>query len=132
MSCSKTKYLYICSVNYKNIIIMITREEFLKALETVKNYEIQISEQFEEMKKILRKKDFNHLAITKETFIRDAGLSMRALNCTENFLREHNLSFKIGSLEGFKRRDFMMYRLFGKKSLDELEMMLFKVGIVLE
>lgn len=27
MSCSKTKYLYICSVNYKNIIIMTTTEK---------------------------------------------------------------------------------------------------------
>lgn len=111
---------------------MITKEEFLKALETVENYEIQISEQFKEMKEKLSKKDFSHLVITKETKLGDTGLSTRALNVLKCFADDHDLKWEVGSFEGFKKIDFMKYRDVGKKTLDEIEMMLFKVGIVLE
>lgn len=119
---------------------MITKEEFLKALETVNNYKIQISEQFEEMKKNLDKKDFSHLLITKDTSITKTGLSVRSKNALRansvKFLKTKNLNWwndevKISHFEGLKKSDLHGFRNIGKKSINEIEKMFFEAGIVL-
>lgn len=121
---------------------MITKEEFLKALEIVNNYKIQVSEQFEEMKKDLDKKSFSHLSITKDTPINNAGLSVRALNCLRSNLDRfdslkdlrwdwNNCEVTIGHFEDLKKSDLCGLRNIGKKSIDEIERMFFEVGIVI-
>jgi DNA-directed RNA polymerase alpha subunit len=121
---------------------MITKEEFLKALEIVNNYKIQVSEQFEEMKKDLDKKSFSHLSITKETFINDTYLSVRALNalkansdkldCLEGLRWDwEKCEVTVGNFEGLKKSDLYGFRNIGKKSIDEIERMFFEAGIVL-
>ena len=121
---------------------MITKEEFLKALEVVNNYKIQVTTQFEEMKKDLDKKSFSHLSITKETPINDADLSIRALNAlranSDKFesIKELRWDWKkcevtVGHFEGLKKSDLYGFRNIGKKSIDEIERMFFEAGIVL-
>lgn len=122
--------------------IMITKEEFLKALEIVNNYKIQVSEQFEEMKKDLDKKSFSHLSITKDTSINDSDLSVRALNalkvnsdkldCLKGLSWNWNkCEVTIGHFEGLKKSDLYRFRNIGKKTIDEIERMFFEAGIVL-
>lgn len=121
---------------------MITKEEFLKALEIVNNYKIQVSQQFEEMKKDLDKKDFSHLSITKDTPINEIDLSVRALNALKaNSDRYESLKglrwdwnkceLTVGHFEVLKKSDLYGFRNIGKKSIDEIEKMLFEAGIVL-
>ena len=119
---------------------MITKEEFLKALEVVNNYKIQVSEQFEEMKKDLDKKDFSHLVITKDTPIRDAGLSVRALNALKANCHWEGLPWKelprgdygsVGDYEWLSKSQIRRFRNVGKKTIDEIERMFFQAGITL-
>ena len=121
---------------------MITKDEFLKALEIVNNYKIQVSEQFEEMKKDLDKKEFSHLAITKNTSINKTDLSVRALNAlkanSDRYESLKNLRWDwnkceitVGHFEILKKSDLYGFRNIGKKSIDEIERMLFEAGIVL-
>jgi DNA-directed RNA polymerase alpha subunit len=121
---------------------MITKDEFLKALEIVNNYKIQVSEQFEEMKKDLDKKEFSHLAITKNTPINKTDLSVRALNAlkanSDRYESLKNLRWDwnkceitVGHFEVLKKSDLYGFRNIGKKSIDEIERMLFEAGIVL-
>ena len=105
---------------------MITKEEFLKALETVNNYKIQVSEQFEEMKKNLDEKDFSHLVLTPKTKVVDSGLSVLAIN----ILKATEIEY-LGELGQFKRKDLLRFRCMGKKTLAEVEKCLLQAGIVL-
>ena len=121
---------------------MITKEEFLKALEVVNNYKIQVTAQFEEMKKDLDKKSFSHLSITKETPINDTDLSIRALNALRaNSDKFENLKglrwdwnkceVTVGHFDGLKKSDLYGFRNIGKKSIDEIERMFFEADIIL-
>ena len=102
--------------------IMITKEEFLNALDIVNNYKLQ----FEEMKKTLDEKDFSHLVLTPKTKIVDSGLSVLAINIFKACKIEY-----LGELEQFKREELMRFRGMGKKTLAEVEKILLQAGIVL-
>ncbi len=106
--------------------IMITREEFLKALDTVNNYKLQVSKEFQEMKISLDEKDFSHLVLSPKTKIIDSGLSVLAINILKNIEIEY-----LGELSQFKRKDLLRLRCMGKKTLTEIENCLFQAGIVL-
>ena len=105
---------------------MITKEEFLNALDIVNNYKLQVSNQFEEMKKTLDEKDFSHLVLTPKTKIVDSGLSVLAIN----ILKACEIEY-LGELEQFKRKELMRFRCMGKKTLAEVEKCLLQAGIVL-
>ena len=105
---------------------MITREDFLKALDIVNDYKSQVSKEFQEMKISLDEKDFSHLVLTPKTKIIDSGLSLLAIN----ILKAINLEY-LGELEQFKRKDILQLRGMGKKTLIEIENCLFQAGIFL-
>jgi DNA-directed RNA polymerase alpha subunit len=105
---------------------MITKEEFLKALDTVNNYKIQVTEQYEKMKLSLDEKDFSHLVLTPKTKVIDSGLSFSSMNV----LKACDIYY-LGEMEQFKRKDFLLFRNIGKKKLAEIEKCLFQAGIVL-
>ena len=123
---------------------MITKEEFLKALEIVNNYKIQISKEFEEMKKELGKKNFNYLPVTKDTLITETYLSVRALNALHAYSLNHieeikDLKWswdfcevKVGHFENIKKQELHKFRNFGKKSIEEIEKMFFEAGMILK
>ena len=100
---------------------MITKEEFLKALDTVNEYKLQVSQEFKEMKISLDEKD-----LTPKTKIVDSGLSVFAIN----ILKACEIEY-LGELEQFKRKDILRLRCMGKKTLTEIENCLFQAGIVL-
>lgn len=105
---------------------MITKEEFLKALDTVNEYKLQVSQEFKEMKISLDEKDFSHLVLTPKTKIVDSGLSVFAIN----ILKACEIEY-LGELEQFERKDILRFRFMGKKTLTEIENCLFQAGIVL-
>lgn len=117
---TKTKYKQL------KIKKMITREEFLKAIETINAYKKQVSEQFEKMKSDLDEKDFSHLELNENTSIYDADLSVKSMN----ILRFAEIE-KLGDLKEFKRSDLFRFRGLGKKGLNEIEKCLLQAGIVL-
>ena len=99
---------------------MITKEEFLKALDTVNEYKLQVSQEFKEMKISLDEKDFSHLVLTPKTKIVDSGLSVFAIN----ILKACEIEY-LGELEQFERKDILRFRFMGKKTLTEIENCLF-------
>ncbi len=105
---------------------MITKEEFLNALEIVNNYKIQVSKQYEEMKKNLDDKDFSHFILTPKTRIEDSELSVAAMNILKRCEIEY-----LGELEQFKKSEIMRFYGIGKKTFSEIENCLFQAGIVL-
>jgi hypothetical protein len=118
---------------------MITKEEFLKALEIVNSYKAQVLEQFQEMKKQLDNKDFSNLLITKDTPLIDTGLSIKALNgltayahyeIEEVKVNGFRYEIKVGHFENVKRSDLLQVRNIGKKTFGEIEKMFFQAGIV--
>ncbi len=121
---------------------MITKIEFLKALETVNNYKKQVTEQYEEMKKDLDKKSFSHLPITKKTRIIDANLSVRTLNVLKSNIHKFEsikdlkwdfleCEVTVGHFEVLKRSDLYGFRNLGKKSIKELDRLFFEAGIIM-
>ena len=121
---------------------MITKEEFLKALETVNNYKAQVLEQFQEMKKQLDNKDLSNLLITKDTPLTETGLSVRAINVLAPYAINEieaakglrcgwsDCEIKVGHFENVKRSDLLKLRNMGEKTFEEIEKMFFQAGIV--
>lgn len=126
-------------MNVFKTVIMITKEEFLQALEIVNNYKKQVYKQYNEMKRDLDKKDFSHLVITKETLINEMGLSVRARNALMiNRIRQDKYkdlkgdSIKIKHFEDLRKKDLQGIRNIGKKTQKEIEKMFLAAGIILK
>ncbi len=122
---------------------LITKEEFLSALEIVNAYRRQVTEQFEEMREELKIKDFSLLALNEDTLMSDTGLSTRARNALWCYALNHIPEVKgldwtwnkcevtIGHFKNIKKSELVKFRNFGKKSLTEIEKVLFEAGIVI-
>jgi hypothetical protein len=122
---------------------MITKEEFLKALEIVNNYKAQVLEQFQEMKKELDNNNFSNLLITKDTPLRETGISVKAIEALIAYatyeIEEakglrcswHDCQLKVGHFENFKRSDLLKLRNIGVKTLVEIEKVFLQAGIIL-
>lgn len=119
---------------------MITEKQFLKALEIVNNYKIQVNAQFNKMDTELTINNFSLLPVNKSTLLKDADLSIRAINCLKAICDYGNVpnckditfdEVEIGHFEGMKLIDFQRYRNIGKKSLVEIQEYFFQAGVVL-
>jgi DNA-directed RNA polymerase alpha subunit len=105
---------------------MITREEFLNAIETINSYKKQLTEPFEKMKADLDNKDFSYLILNENTSVFECNLS----TIIPRILRDNDIK-KLGDLKNFKKKDLLSFWSFGKKHLSELERCLFQAGIIL-
>ena len=124
---------------------MITKKEFLKALEIVNEYKRQTEKQFEEMQKHLNESNFDKKNIVnkKQTIISKSGLSIKALNACvyAYFLQDENSNridysyrdkLNLEDLKNIKRSDFKKFPNTGVKTIQEIERVLFEVGIILK
>jgi len=117
---------------------MITEAEFLKALEIINNYKIQINTPYIEMRKVLDKNKISHSVITKETLLKESDLSIRAINALISFYYDYLTSgdkrvseLTIGDFDGVKKNDLCKARNMGRKSLTEIEKLFFEAGIII-
>ena len=116
---------------------MITKEEFLKALEVINNYKIQINGPYYEMTGLLEKNNLSKSVISKETLLKDADISVRSLNVlmsvSSQLLLTKDISIKelkLGHFEGVKKLDFYRCHNVGRKSFIEIEKIFFEIGII--
>ena len=119
---------------------MITKEEFLKALDIVNKYKLQVINEFNEIADELDKNKFNDLILTKDTLIRRSGLSIRAINAlranydTIKALKDlDSWKITIGHFENnLTRRDLFKFRNVGKKTIEEIISVFLKAGVIIE
>ena len=119
---------------------MITKEEFLKALEIVNEYKAQVINEFNEIAEELDKNKFNDLILTKDTLIRHSGLSLRAKNGifrnveTIKALKDvDSWKLTIGHFENnLTRRDLFKFRNIGKKTIEEIISVFLKAGVIIK
>ena len=118
---------------------MITKEEFLKALEIVNEYKSQIINEFNEIAEELDKNKFNDLILTKDTLISRSGLSRRAINALYINYDEikalkglDSWKLTIGHFENnLTRRDLFKFRNVGKKTIEEIISVFLKAGVII-
>lgn len=120
---------------------MITKEEFLKALDVISNYKKQISKDFEEMKKQIEDKNFLIMDITEDSLLKDINLSMRIINGllrltwhNDKFKHLEKVKFKEITIKHFselKKDDLWVAGNIGKKSIDEIERCFYQAGIII-
>lgn len=97
---------------------MVSYEEFLKALQIINEYKLQVETDYAKLKNHCKSKDVFFEVPTKETLILDADLSVRALNVLKvnDFYGK-----KIGDFENYTINDLCKMKNMGKKTLDEIK-----------
>lgn len=123
---------------------MITQDEFLKALDIVNNYKIQVSRQFEEMNIKLKDNKFILLNISKDTLVSELKLSVRVINALKSYIYkiDKDLNFgshwssekcnvKLNHFKNMKLIDLMKMNNIGKKSITEIKELFIQVGIII-
>jgi len=123
---------------------MITQDEFLKALDIVNNYKIQVSRQFEEMNIKLKDNKFILLNISKDTLVSELKLSFRVINALRSYIYkiDKDLNFgshwssekcnvKLNHFKNMKLIDLMKMNNIGKKSITEIKELFIQVGIII-
>jgi DNA-directed RNA polymerase alpha subunit len=122
---------------------MVTEKEFLKAIEIVNKYKLQVYNKCEEMKLELNKNNITNSLITKETLISDLDLSVRCFNALRALCLNNedmkNLKWSylvcevtIGHFENIKKYDLYRLRNIGKKSIKEIEEVFLQAGVSLK
>ena len=123
---------------------MITKEEFLKALEIVNEYKAQLTKEFNELINELEKNNCSKLNLTKNTLIHNAGLSVRAINVlkgnsqyirvVKDLVWNHNeTEVTIGHFEGnLTKYQLYKFRNSGKKTVDEIVDVFLEAGVIIE
>jgi DNA-directed RNA polymerase alpha subunit len=121
---------------------MITKEEFLKALDIVNKYKEQLSNEYEEMNNKLKDNDFALKSFTKETLLSETNISVRAKNAIKSsFMRneetkhlqwDYHCNAKIGDLENLSKTELMQHRNIGKKTIKEIESLICSAGVFLK
>ena len=122
---------------------MITKEEFLKALNIINDYKKQVSEEFEYVKKQIENKNFSMMVITEESFLIDINLSVRSLNVLHslsyksdkfkhlNIPLQRRSPYKIKDFLTLKKSDLYMCQNTGQKTIEEIEKCFFQAGIII-
>lgn len=119
---------------------MITKEEFLKAVEIVNEYKSQVTKEFNEMSDKLKENKCSSFVLTKDTPIYSTELSVRALNGLkanyDTIKGLENLDYKnitIGCFEN-KLTKYHLYnfRNIGKKTIDEIIDVFLEAGVIIK
>jgi DNA-directed RNA polymerase alpha subunit len=105
---------------------MITEEEFLKAIETVNNYKLQVSNSYREMQKVLNENHFSSISLTEDTHINESGLSV----LQRNILKAQGFE-KLSDLKNITEKELKMFRYCGTKAFVDITECLFQAGIIL-
>jgi|LakMenE01Jun11ns_1017448.scaffolds.fasta_scaffold8915987_2 DNA-directed RNA polymerase alpha subunit len=97
---------------------MVSYEEFLKALQVINEYKSQVESDYTRLRNHSKSKDVFFEVPTKETLIRDADISRRAINvlASNDFYHKN-----IGDLENYTIKDLSKMRNMGKKTLSEIK-----------
>lgn len=123
---------------------MITKEEFLKALEIVNEYKAQLTKEFNELINELEKNNCSKLNLTKNTLIHNAGLSVRAINVlkgnsqyirvVKDLVWNHNeTEVTIGHFEeNLTKYQLYKFRNSGKKTVDEIVDVFLEAGVIIK
>lgn len=110
---------------------MITREEFLKAVEVIRQYKAQLQEQMLEVQNVEDELPPN-VNITRDTLIEDANMTVRLFNILHwNFYRKRE-NKTIGELENLSVSEFLSFRNSGRKTLQQLQELCAYAGIQLK
>ena len=113
---------------------MITKEQFLEALEIVNNYRIQLEKHYKEVN------DVSKFFYTKPTdLIIDVGLSVRLLNIlyplycsSRGFSREDFHKVKVSDLGHTSISELNNLKNFGKNTLLEIKELCYYAGVNLK
>lgn len=118
--------MLLCEVYYSNK--MVSYEEFLKALQVINEYKLQVETDYVRLKNHCKSKDVFFEVPTKETLIFDTEISVRALNVlhANGFIEK-----KIGDFENYTINDLCKMRNMGKKTLDEIKELCYLCGFSL-
>ena len=101
---------------------MITKENYLKAVETIKSYKEQLIIELDLCNGVLSK-DLDSLTKDKMQFVCQLNLSNRLKYRLSEFLKGDDIDFRyarLSDLEGYDLRRFCYIRNFGRKCLIEL------------
>jgi DNA-directed RNA polymerase alpha subunit len=88
---------------------MITKEEFLKAVEIINTYTEQV-----------KKETIAYKIDLKETLIEDVGFSIRARNLLAFGLALNPFETKVKELSKVSKREMFLLRGYGKKTISEI------------
>lgn len=108
---------------------MITYKQFLAAALIVNEYRLQTEANASRFKALTKVKDLLLNIPTRETLIKDANLSVRALNALKN---EGLDTKRIGDLDNYRISDLSAMPSMGKKSIEEIKDLCFLCGTVLK
>ena len=119
---------------------MITKEEFLKAVDIVNKYKAQVTKEFNEMSDKLKENKCSSFVLTKDTSIYDAGLSVRAINrlrvnydTIKGLENLDNQNLTIGCFENkLTKQHLYNFRNTGKKTIDEIIDVFFEAGVIIK
>jgi len=123
---------------------MITKEEFLNALDLVNRYKIQMETEIKFVEKQIQDNRLNNVGITKDTLIPDINMSVRTLNILRfgvayiprfSHLKQGSrfeFDIKISELESLTKTEILGLRNSGKKTLEEIQNIFLQVGFDLK
>lgn len=119
---------------------MITKEEFLKAVEIVNEYKAQVTKEFNEMSDKLKENKCSSFVVTKDTSIYDTGLSVRAINrlkanydTIKGLENLDNQNITIGCFENkLTKQHLYNFRNTGKKTIDEIIDVFLQAGVIIK
>lgn len=120
---------------------MVTKNEYLKALQVISKYKQQIFSEQQETIKSLNAIGLPVDDININTLLNSVNISVRCLNALKVYVSDklphlkYNYNYcnvRIGDLEGIRKIDLIKSRNLGKKSVKEIEDLLFSVGIILK
>jgi DNA-directed RNA polymerase alpha subunit len=100
----------------------ITREEYLKAIDIIHQYVETAKQDIKNADSLMKKYRNDFIGVSKNTRIRDTGLSVRTINCLK---ASTNLRMgwddTVGSLENqFTLKELLAMRNFGSVSIKEI------------
>lgn len=109
---------------------MITKKEYLKALEVVKQYKSQCIDDLKEIEKVLLPDEL------KEKLLLDCNLSVRACNALsfalKKYLKKNIALTKVIELQNLYEYELVRCRNFGVTSLIEIKRLCEQAGIELK
>ena len=107
---------------------MVSYKEFLKALQIINKYKLQVETDSTRLKNHCKLKDVFFQVPTKETLIFDLKISVRALNVlyANGFFEK-----KIADFENYTVNDLSKMKNMGKKTLDEIKELCYLCGFSL-
>lgn len=115
---------------------MITKEEYLKAVDIVKNYRNQILEELREVKEInesiLSEIPKVKIIYSEDTKLSHVSMSTKLMNRIRYGLRTHLSELTFNDLKDLNEYEVLRWRNTGKKTLEELKNIMNQAGLNLK